>query len=178
MAQRVEIPGSRREADPEHQRVGEVDHDKQIEVTVYLRPSGSLDWVDQEAARPPAERRTLSREELASATGASDADIAAVRSFAGEYGLEVSAVDQARRAVSLRGTVQAVADAFGAQGLGLFEHPTAGRYRGRQGSLTVPSELGGVITGVFGIDERPQARAHLRVGGSATASQSYTPPPA
>ena len=51
MAQRVEIPGSAREADPHHPRVGDVDPDKPIEVTVYLRPSGSLDWVDQEAGR-------------------------------------------------------------------------------------------------------------------------------
>ena len=174
MAERVEIPGSERIADPQHQPVGNVDKDKPIEVTVYLRPSGSLDWVDQEAGRPPSERRTMTRDELADATGASDEDIAAVRSFAGEYGLEVARVDKGRRAVSLRGTVQAVAEAFGAQELQVFQHPTAGRYRGRQGPLTVPSELGNVITGVFGIDERPQARAHLRK--SAAAAQSYTPP--
>ena len=175
MAQRVEIPGSAREADSQHPRVGDVDPDKPIEVTVYLRPSGSLDWVDQEAGRAPAERRTLSREELASASGASDEDVAAVRSFAGEYGLEVVAVDQGRRAMTLRGTVKAVAEAFGAQGLQVYEHPTAGHYRGRQGPLTVPSSLGGVITGVFGIDDRPQARLHLRMAQQA-ASTSYTPP--
>ncbi|HUB04235.1 MAG TPA: S53 family peptidase [Solirubrobacteraceae bacterium] len=175
MAQRVEIPGSARETDSRHHRVGDVDPDKPIEVTVYLRPSGSLDWVDREAGRAPAERRTMSREELASATGASDADVAAVRSFAGEYGLEVTGVDQGRRAMTLRGTVKAVADAFGAQELQLFEHPTAGQYRGRQGPLTVPGELGGVITGVFGIDDRPQARLHLRMLQQA-ASTSYTPP--
>ena len=118
----------------------------------------------------------MTREELADATGASDPDIAAVRSFAGEYGLEVAGVDKGRRAVSLRGTVEAVAKAFGAQGLQLFEHPTAGRYRGRSGPLTVPSDLGEVITGVFGIDERPQARAHLRQSSSAATAQSYTPP--
>ena len=174
MAERVEIPGSERQADPRHQQVGEVDRDKPIEVTVYLRPSGSLDWVDQEAGRPPSERRTMSREELAAATGASDQDIAAVRSFASEYGLEVTGVDKGRRAVTLRGTVQAVGEAFGAQDLQLFEHPTGGQYRGRQGPLTVPNALGDVITGVFGIDERPQARAHLRQ--SATPTQSYTPP--
>ena len=116
----------------------------------------------------------MTRDELADATGASDEDIAAVRSFAGEYGLEVTSVEKGRRAVSLRGTVQSVAEAFGAQGLQLFEHPTEGKYRGRSGPLTVPSELGNVITGVFGIDERPQARAHLRK--SAAPAQSYTPP--
>ena len=117
----------------------------------------------------------MSREELASATGASDEDIAAVRSFAGEYGLEVTGVDQGRRAMTLRGTVKAVADAFGAQVLGVFEHPTAGQYRGRQGPLTVPSALGDVITGVFGIDDRPQARVHLRRRQLAT-DPAYTPP--
>jgi kumamolisin len=176
MAQRVEIPGSARAVDPEHQQVGAVDSDKTIEVTVYLRPSGSLDWVDQEAGRAPTERRTMSREELASATGASDEDIAAVRSFAGENGLEVVAVDKGRRAMTLRGTVKAVAEAFEAQGLQVYEHPTAGQYRGRQGPLTVPSSLAGVITGVFGIDDRPQARAHLRRLAQASAAQSYTPP--
>jgi kumamolisin len=174
--QRMEIPGSARDIDPQHQRVGEVDWDKPIEVTVYLRPSQSLDWVDQEAGRPFAERRTMTREELASATGASDDDVAAVRSFAKEMGLDVTAVDKGRRAVTLRGTVKAVADAFGVPELQLFEHPTAGRYRGRQGPLTVPSELGDVITGVFGIDERPQARAHLVPGSATAAAQSYTPP--
>jgi hypothetical protein len=61
MAERVEIPGSERAADPRHQSVGEVDRDKPIEVTVYLRPSGSLDWVDQEAARSPSGRRPGAR---------------------------------------------------------------------------------------------------------------------
>ncbi|MFZ0973904.1 MAG: protease pro-enzyme activation domain-containing protein, partial [Solirubrobacteraceae bacterium] len=177
MAQRVEIPGSARAVDPEHQQMGAVDSEKTIDVTVYLRPSGSLDWVDQEAGRAPAERRTMSRDELASATGASDEDIAAVRSFAGENGLEVVAVDKGRRAMTLRGTVKAVAEAFEAQGLQVYEHPTAGRYRGRQGPLTVPSSLAGVITGVFGIDDRPQARAHLRRRAAKAAAQSsYTPP--
>jgi hypothetical protein len=40
-----------------------------------------------------------------------------VRSFAGEYGLEVRSVEQGRRVVLLRGTAQAVDEAVGAQGL-------------------------------------------------------------
>lgn len=175
-AKRVEIAGSQRDFDPQHPRVRDADSDKQIEVTVYLRSSGSLDWVDEEAGRLPAERRTISREELASSYGASDQDIAAVRSFANEYGLEVTAVDQGRRSVSLRGTVEAVARAFGAQDLGLFQHPTAGAYRARRGPLTVPADLAGVITGVFGIDERPQATTHFRRHPKPPATTSYTPP--
>jgi kumamolisin len=175
-AERVEVPGSRRELEPGHQRVGDPDHDKTIEVTVYLRPSTSLEWIDEEASKPPAQRRTMSREELAAEYGAAEHDLAAVRSFASEFGLEVAASDPGRRTVTLRGTVDAVGRAFGAEQLGLFEHPTAGPYRARSGPLTVPSELAGVITGVFGLDERPQAVPHLRRLEAYATPRSYTPP--
>jgi kumamolisin len=142
---------------------------------VYVRPSRSLEWVDSEAGRALGERRLVSREELASAYGAADEDVDLVRSFAREYGLEVSEADPGRRAVKLRGTIDAVARAFGVSELALFEHPTAGRYRGRQGPLTIPSDLDGVITGAFGIDERPQASPYVRPQAPAPDATSYTP---
>jgi kumamolisin len=174
-ADRVAIPGSDRTPDPEHERVGDPEPGGEVEVSVYLRPKSPVDWVDQEAARPPAERRVLSREELAGAHGANQADVDAVRAFAAEYGLEVADVDLARRSVKLRGTLDNVARAFGAQGLGSYAHPTAGVYRGRQGPLTVPTALAGVITGVFGIDQRPQAHPHLRFHAQAAQPTSFTP---
>ena len=84
-------------------------------------------------------------------------------------------VDAGRRAVQLRGTVDAMARAFGAQDLQLLEHPTAGPYRGRQGPLTMPRGLDGVITGAFGIDERPQAKPYIRPQVPAADATSYTP---
>ncbi len=174
-SQRVQVPGSQRELDPHHQRIGDVDGNEQIEVSVYLRASASLDWIDREARHPSAERNTISREELASSYGASDEDIAAVRSFADEYGLEVTAVDRGRRVVSLRGTVSAMAEAFGVRDLAMLEHPTSGAYRARQGPLTVPREVAAAITGVFGIDDRPQATPHLRFHAAPAAAASYTP---
>jgi kumamolisin len=172
---RVAIPGSEREPIPEHPRIGDPEPGSEVEVTVYLRPSEPLDWVDKEATRPPGERRTLSREELATAHGARQEDVDAVRAFSAEYGLEVVDVDLARRSVVLRGTLDAIARAFGAQGLGAYAHPTAGAYRGRQGPLTVPASLAGIITGVFGIDQRPQAHAHLRFHAAPAQTTSYTP---
>jgi kumamolisin len=175
-ADRVTIPGSERQLDPDHTRVGDVDGTSEIELTVYLRPRAPVDWVDREAAHPPAQRRVLSREEFAGAHGASGEDVAAVRAFASETGLTVSGVDQARRAVSLRGTVDQAAQAFGAEELGLYK-PTSGEaYRGRQGALTLPSGLDGVVTGVFGIDNRRQAHPRLRRRTAPAApATSYTP---
>jgi kumamolisin len=175
-ADRVAIPGSHREIDPEHPRVGDADHDRQIDVTVYLRPSASLEWVDEEAARPPSKRRTISRHQLGASYGASHEDIAAVRSFAADHGLDVTAVNEGRRAITLRGTVDAVAKAFAAQELGLYRLSDGIAYRSRSGSLTVPGGLSDVITGVFGIDERPQAKPHVRIHPAAAgAPRSYTP---
>jgi kumamolisin len=171
---RVEVPGSQRDVQLSHARVGDIDSQAEIEVSVYLRPRGSLDWVDEEAGRPPAERRRLEREQWSEAHGAETADLDAVKSFAVGAGLEVIEADPARRVVRVRGTVQAVADAFGAQMVGIYQASGgAESYRARTGSLTVPAALAGVVTGVFGLDDRPQARAHLRIKGHDP--QSYTP---
>ena len=142
---------------------------------MYLRASGSLAWVDEEAGRALSERRLVSRDEWAAAYGAADTDVDLVRSFARQYGLDVTEVEPGRRAVKLRGTVDEVARAFGVSEMALFEHPTAGPYRGRQGPLTIPRDLDGVITGVFGIDERPQANPYVRPQAPAPDATSYTP---
>ena len=174
-ADRVPVPGSERQIEPGHSRIGDVDPQDEVEVTVYLRSPTPVDWVDEEATRPPAERRRLTREEWAQTHGASAEDIAAVRAFAERSGLTVAGVDPARRAIELRGTLQAAADAFGAHLEGRYA-PADGApsYRARSGPLTVPAELRDVVTGVFGIDDRPQARAQLR-RAAAPAATAFTP---
>jgi len=176
-AERVQIPGSEREFTPEHERVRDVDADKLIDVTVYLRPQATLGWIDDAARRLPADRPSVTREELAQSYGARQEDIDAVIAFAREHGLEVTSTSAARRAVTLRGTVAAVGRAFGADYAGVYNDPKAGLYRARRGPLTVPADLGNVVTGVFGIDERPQAQPHLRRRLEPEAAQpvSYTP---
>ena len=161
-AGRATVPGSERSLDPVHRRVSDVDGGQQIEVTVYVRGRAAPDWVDDGATRSRAERRVLSREEWVDVHGADDADLNAIVEFARNSSLEAVSVDSARRAVVLRGTVDAVTGAFEAGLLGLFEHPSGVQYRGRQGPLTVPAELDGIVTGVFGIDDRPQAQPRIR----------------
>jgi len=64
--------------------------------------------------------------------------------------------------VVLAGTVDAFSRAFEVK-LGQYEHPETGSYRGRTGSLTVPSEVSTVIEGIFGLDNRHQAKPHFRI---------------
>ena len=141
-ASRRELPGSDRQV-PLHERVGDADRGAQAEVTVYLRRTSPLGWVDSEAANPLPLRLMLPHPDFEAGFGASADDIRLLRSFAGEYGLEITDVNRVRRTVTLRGALGNLADAFGAQGLALYEHPDGGAYRGRSGPLTVPDELGG-----------------------------------
>jgi kumamolisin len=171
---RFEVPGSDRVRDPAHARVGDIDLQAEIEVSVYVRPRGSLAWVDAAAALPPGERQLVSREEWAEDFGAHPADIHAVESFAAPTGLSVAGREGPRRVVALRGSVQKVAQAFGADMIGLYRDPATGAtYRARSGGLSVPDTLAGVVVGVFGLDNRPQARANVR--RRALDPSSYSP---
>jgi kumamolisin len=175
---RVEISGSQRELVPSHPRIGDVDLTEEVAVTVYLRPRADTGWVDQEAQLAPAERSNLGRDEWAERYGADPQDIVAVQQFAVNHGLTVTDVDRARRAVTISGSVSDMAAAFEAQLEGRYDAGDgAPGYRARSGALTVPSELGDAVTGVFGIDDRPQSAPQLRIVGAtpAAGSVSYTP---
>jgi kumamolisin len=63
--------------------------------------------------------------------------------------------------VKLSGTVQQFSKAFGAN---LRRCETNSRTdKRRTGDLTIPAELEPVVEGVFGLDNRPQAKAHFRI---------------
>jgi kumamolisin len=179
---RVELKGSARAALPGGQDVGPSDPNQQIEVTVFLRRGskpGEFPSVAQMGARLPRERKYLTREEFARLHGAAAADLEKIRAFAGQYGLRIVSEDRASRIVKLSGTVQAFNDAFGVN-LRRYEH-SSGAYRCRTGSLTIPADLEFVVEGVFGLDNRPQAKAHFRLRKqkpnvhAQAAAVSYSP---
>jgi kumamolisin len=177
---RVELKGSTRPALPGAQDVGPADPKQQIEVSVVLRrrsKGAPVPSAAQAGTRPPKERKHLTREEFAKLHGASPAVIQKVHAFAKEYGLTVGSEDAASRTVKLQGTVGAFNNAFGVE----LRHAThaSGIYRTRTGALTIPAELEPIIEGVFGLDNRPQAKAHFRIRKSAArqagTTSSYSP---
>ena len=143
--------------------VGEADPSQRLEVSVLLRFRDSDALKGRVARLAKGERpdRHLSRDEFAQQYGADLADIAKVRQFARAYGLTVVKEDLAIRTVVLSGTVAQFNDAFEVN-LQTFEYP-GGTYRGRTGLIHLPDELHGVVTGVFGLDNRPQASPRFRV---------------
>jgi len=161
--------------------VGPANPNETVDATIRLRSrAGKKPIVDPEEFTKPIEKRKLySREQFAQEHGANPADIARVEKFAQEYNLKVKEKSAPRRTVILSGTVSAMNKAFGVE-LKRYDHP-GGEYRGRTGQIHLPADLHEVVEGVFGLDNRPQAkphfrRRHARAGArAATVNVSYTP---
>ena len=161
--------------------VGPANPNETVDATIRLRSrAGKKPIVDPEEFTKPVEKRKLySREQFAQEHGANPADIARVEKFAQEYNLKVKEKSAPRRTVILSGTVSAMNKAFGVE-LKRYDHP-GGEYRGRTGQIHLPADLHEVVEGVFGLDNRPQAkphfrRRHARAGArAATVNVSYTP---
>jgi len=173
---RVTIAGSERAILHGARLVGPADPQERMEVTLILKPASVevLPSLERTGNVRPHERNRLSREEFEAQHGADPKDVAKIDAFAHDHGLDVGEVNLAARTVVLSGTVQAMSDAFGVT-LQMYDHPS-GSYRGRTGPVEIPGELEGIIQGVFGLDNRPQARPHMRPiheqGGAWHSSQS------
>jgi kumamolisin len=167
---------------PGAREIGPADPNEIIEVTIRLRPrGGKTPPVSSATLRQlPTERHILTREELEKVHGADPASISRVETFAGQHGLTVVETSSGRRTVILSGTVAAMSQAFAVE-LKQFEHP-AGQYRGRTGAVHIPASLHDTIEGVFGLDNRPQAKPHFRRRHGQPSIHahavgvSYTPP--
>ncbi len=170
--QRSPVPGSERSVPPRDRLIGRPDDTLRAEVTVVVRRrAAARPAVVAEGVSANAQQRLprhLSREEFANQYGANPSDVERVAAFAREHGLDVVSRDAARRTVVLGGPLSALASAFGVE-LGLYEH-AGGHYRGRLGAVLVPAELGPVVEGVFGLDNRPQARPHIQRAQPADVS--------
>ncbi len=175
------LKGSEREPLKGARSLGKADPAERLEVTVLLRRRGEdalrvrLTDLHRSGGRPAH----IKREEFAQQFGADASDVEEVKKFAKAHGLAVVQEDLARRSVVLSGTVAQFNRAFEID-LERFEHE-GGSYRGRKGPIRLPDELSPVVEGVFGLDNRPQAKPHFRARSPKgnvhwhAASSSFTP---
>jgi kumamolisin len=168
-AGRVKLAGSKRTPVPGARIAGKISPQERFEITVRMRPAAPLPS-DAEFLRdvPLQRRRYLSRASYAKKYGTRAADFAKLRAFAKKYGLIVVEESPARHTTILSGTAAAFSAAF-AVTLRYYTHPHGG-YRGRTGFISVPKSFAGIIVGVFGLDNRPQATPHFQVPGPADAA--------
>jgi hypothetical protein len=176
----VPLKGSERQPSPTARRLGPADAAEVLSVTIAIRrrPDGARPPEhDTFLNVPPTQRQRMPSEEFARLYGASQQDIDKVTAFATSHGLTVVETHAARRTVVVRGTVAQMSSAFVVD-LGRYEHTTKhGRkgesrtetYRGREGVVSIPASLEGIVVGVFGLDNR-------RIGGRNGAEPPNTNP--
>ena len=160
----VELPGSHRNRADISGTLIDAPAGDMVVVTIVLRRKNEL---PEETMRG---RARLSRAEFASRHGADPADIERVQAFAQRSDLRVVQTDMASRQVKVEGSVAALQRAFGLR----LQAVAGGTLRVREGSIMIPASLQGVILGVFGLDNRPQANPHIFVPADA-APAGITP---
>ena len=170
----VPLPGSERAGLPDVQPAGELDPSARIEVTVVLRRRAPL---PAEVVEGPG---VLTGSALAERYGADPADVAEVSQVLTRHSLTVTAADPVSRRVKVAGTAADMEATFGTTLRQVASpHPDGGgptTHRYREGPLFVPAELDGIVVAVLGLDNRPQARAHIRPAAAAATAGTFTAP--
>ncbi|HWE38520.1 MAG TPA: protease pro-enzyme activation domain-containing protein, partial [Isosphaeraceae bacterium] len=179
----VGLPGSEKAPAP-GASVGEpTPADETFQVSIRVRRRTPL------PPGPPKPGRHMSHAEYAAKHGADPADVKVVEGFAKHFGLTVASVLPAERTVILEGTTAAFSKAFRVE---LRTHRLRDEtwYRGRQGTISIPDELKGIVVGVFGLDNRqvvwpmfrsgpirrPAAAAGMKADAKATPAAAFQTP--
>jgi kumamolisin len=157
----IVLPGSTRPA-KKAKRIRKADPDSRLEVTISLRGPKLPDANNMPAA-------SMSHQEFESKYSARAEDAEKVASVLQKYQLKVEEISLPARSMRVSGTVAGMEAAF-QPNLGIYRSKEQGDYRGREGKIKIPTELGGIVTGVFGLDERRVVRQ--RSAKRATARRS------
>ena len=144
--QHVELTGSFRKAPPRSRKIGGVNPDEQVEITLLL--NGPKLPTEEDFPRP-----AMSREEYREKYSISQKDIDTVTQELQRFGLTVQSVSPESRSMVVSGTLRQVQAAFPSN-LGMYYHSDQGEYRGREGDIKIPSGLKDVVVGVVGLDKR------------------------
>ena len=124
-----------------------------IEVTLRIRRRKSIDAALKELEK---DGKIYTREEYQQQFGLNDADVKKVEDFAAATGLSVVHTSYSRRSMMLKGTAENISKAFGVT-LNYYTAKNKAIFHGREGTIKIPKLLDGIVEGVFGLDNRPQA---------------------
>ena len=170
------LSGTNRPLSAASRRVRDIDPDTHIEVTVNLR---SPDF-------PPADKmpaQALGVEELTRRYGAPAENIRQVETTLRSFGLRVDGVGSTGRSLRVSGTASAMEAAFHT-GMAIHHSEEQGEYHGREGSVSVPAAIAGLVDSVVGLDQRRVAHrkatapaASATPFGSADLETRYNFPP-
>ena len=177
LAQRVSLPTSEHRIPVGSKALRQTSGSKWIELTIGVKPVKPLPDLSALDNKLPAERKYMTREQLAHEYGSDPKAVQTIESFAKEHGLVVTRNEPASARMGLAGTADNIDAAFGVT-LMDYENPKLGAFHARTGPVNVPSEVGDAITGVFGLNNhrvlhRGFRPAHHLAPQMATPARSW-----
>jgi kumamolisin len=144
----IPLKGSRRYLRAGSEVLSRSDSNEQVGVTVKIRRKAPLP--------EPVPGKPISRAVLMEKYGADPADLEKVANILSTYGLTIASKNPAARSLQVTGPASAMEKAFGVH-LFQVKHNDL-LYRGRVGDINIPTPLEGIVTGVFGLDNRPMIK--------------------
>ena len=164
---KVLLAGSQRPIAAGARALGAANADEWIELTIKVRRKDPLPHLE---GRPAT---AMSRAQVVSRFGAAASDLKRVSTVLARFGLRTLATSEASRTVRVAGTAAQVEGAFDVRLVRVAQ--ARGAYRGRVGTIRIPSELAGIVVGVFGLDNRPMVKQKYPIdkrpaGGMARAT--------
>jgi kumamolisin len=157
---------------------------QRIEVTVAVARKQKLPSLADLENKKPRDRKYMTRDDLEKNFGSSDDAVAKITAYAKAHNLQVTRNEPGAARMRLAGTVQDISNAFGVT---LFDYhqDKLGNFHGHTGPVSIPAELQGAITGVFGFNNHRHLRRHpatakvseINPTAAASASQAWFEPP-
>jgi kumamolisin len=160
---KIVLPGSHKAATEGSESTG-LSKNKKIEITIRLRRKNAL------TIEPG---KIITHDEYNEQYAANPEEATRVHQFLKDYGLEVTETSLPRRSIKVKGSISKLESAFNVSLSGVKD-ADGNHYHTRSGDISIPQSLSGIITGVFGLDNRPVARPMFKVAATA-ALTSFTP---
>jgi len=128
-----------------------------IEVTLGLPRKKALPSLAVMEKQKPRERKYMTRDQLESEFGSSTDAVNKITAYAKAHNLQVTRSEPGAARMRLAGTVKDISAAFG---VSLFDYHNdkLGDFHAHTGPVSIPEELKGAVTGVFGFNNH----RHLR----------------
>ncbi|MGA0602496.1 S53 family peptidase [Caulobacter sp. KR2-114] len=165
--QRVHLDNSAHRIPPTAEAVRRTNPNQWIDVTIGVRRRQDLPDLSALDETLPGQRTYMTHDELAQGYGSDPASVERIKAFAAAHGLVVARDEPMSARMTLGGTMRKMSDAFGVTVFD-FTDPKLGAFHARTGRVSLPQEVAGDITGVFGFSNQQ----HLRRGRHRSAGLS------
>ena len=172
---RAHLLNSERSAPKNATVTGDVDPKAPIDITVYAQTKGSPLLMERYIARIAAHKApALTDAQITEKFGADDNSVLAIRKFAEDHGLKVVEHNAASGRTRLSGSTEDMMKAFDVK-LQEYTHTNGTVFRGRTGTVSVPTELAVNVKAVMGLDNRPQFKTNYVKGVKEDGVAEATP---